>query len=153
MMRMPCLLVATLLSTVSSAGAQSCDYHEVDPGNGRIRLGWGKLDLGAGDAPRHPESWRGPIVLTQPGGGYCVTDLHASQIERPLYTDGQNLMLTTYSTVDGLRSVFILSAATCRVLWKSPAFSGHVVLTADTLRMGHTTWKLGPHCLPEGDVH
>ncbi|TWB82971.1 hypothetical protein FBZ87_101683 [Nitrospirillum amazonense] len=131
-------------------GVPACNYQPFEPGPSRMRMGWVTLDLGPGDNPKTPETWRGPIIMTRPDRSYCITDLHTGVLQRPFFTDGQNFVMTTYA--DEQQTVFFIEAASCRVLWKSPAFSGDVALTATVLHTGRKAWKLGPRCLPETDL-
>ncbi|MEA1653033.1 hypothetical protein UAJ10_28960 [Nitrospirillum sp. BR 11164] len=147
----PYLLAARPAAAGAPAeGVPACNYQPFEPGPGRLRMGWVTLDLGPSDNPKTPETWRGPIILSRPDRSYCITDLHTGVLQRPFFTDGQSFVMTTYAAEQ--QTVFFIDAASCRVLWKSPAFSGDVALTATVLHTGRKAWKLGPHCLPEADV-
>lgn len=138
-------LLAGWLSA-SLATAQTCQYIQVDPGNGKFRVDTLDIDLGAADSDAKPTAWQGPITSTTPVGASCTVDPAVSIVERPIFSDGHRLVVTTYSGSN--RVVFAIDAGTCQVLWRSHPFVGQVQLKAGTLRTGDHSMKLGANCLP-----
>ncbi|MFM0290757.1 hypothetical protein [Paraburkholderia megapolitana] len=140
------LFIAGLLVTGNVAIAQTCHYSEVDPGAGKVSARHVTIDLGSGDPSEKPTAWIGPMSLTGPSGKSCSVDPDVSIIERPIYTDGQHVFVTTYSGSN--RVVYAIDATSCDVLWKSASFSGPVKLSGNRLRLDKQTVKLGPDCVP-----
>ncbi len=134
------------LSVATPATAQTCRYVLLDPGSGRIRTGDLSIDLGEADDTAKPTAWQGPISLAHPGSPPCSVDPGVSIVERPIFLDGQHLLVTTYSGSN--RVVFAVDTATCQVLWRSRPFAGQVRLEGDTLHTGNRTAKLEAGCVP-----
>ncbi|MDG3444424.1 hypothetical protein [Nitrospirillum amazonense] len=147
---MKAIHILTIAFTVytSSALGQACAYKTLEPGVGKAQVGASAIDLGAGDDPVKPQAWQGPVMLTHADGTSCTVDPDVSLVERPLFTDGQRVVISTYSGSE--RGVYFLDINSCRTLWKSPPFSGGVSLTAQTLRLGKKRHKLGSLCVPSG---
>lgn len=143
----PCVLagIAGVLLAGQAAVAQ-CHYSEVDPASGKFSAGAFSVDLGPGDGDPKPTAWTGPITITRQGGASCAVDQDVSIVERPLYTDGTHLLVSTYSGSE--QRVFALDAASCKVLWKSDSFSGRVKLAGNRLRLDRHTVKLDANCVP-----
>lgn len=146
-----CVLIGALIgiSGVSIAGQAAvaqCHYTEVDPAAGKFSAGAFKVDLGPGDGDPKPTAWTGPITIAQQGGASCPVDQDVSIVERPVYTDGRHLLVSTYSGSE--QRVFALDASSCKVLWKSESFSGRVKLTGNRLHLDRQTVKLQANCVP-----
>lgn len=136
-----------ILSSASCmAMADECHYRPLDPGTGKTTVGQAAIDLGEGDSVEKPTAWIGPMNITQSGGRSCAVDATVSIMERPFYTDGRHLLVSTYSGSN--RIVYAIDVTTCAVLWKSDAFAGKVSLDGPLLHMAEHTKKLGPHCIP-----
>ncbi|EGY00687.1 hypothetical protein AZA_80476 [Nitrospirillum viridazoti Y2] len=150
---MKAIHILTIAFTVytSAALGQACAYKTLEPGVGKAQVGASAIDLGAGDDPVKPQAWQGPVMFTHADGTSCMADPDVSLVERPLFTDGQRAVVSTYSGSE--RRIYFLDINSCRTLWKSPPFSGGVSLTAQTLRLGKKTHKLGSFCVPSGGTH
>lgn len=142
-------LVVAVPVAVSAAVAQTCHYSEVDPGTGKVSVGDLSIDLGQGDngdGKNTPAAWTGPITLTLAGGASCSVDPDVSIVERPLYSNGKQLLVSTYSGSE--KVLYAVDAATCKVQWKSPSFAGRVKLSGNRLQLGKRRFKLGADCTP-----
>ncbi|TWB12972.1 hypothetical protein FBZ89_12273 [Nitrospirillum amazonense] len=150
---MKAIHILTIAFTVytSTAVGQACAYKTLEPGVGKAPVAGGAIDLGAGDDPLKPQAWQGPVVFTHADGTSCTADPDVSLVERPLFTDGRRVVVSTYSGSE--RRIYFLDINNCRTLWKSPTFSGDVSLTAQTLRLGEKAHKLGPLCVPPAAPH
>ncbi|MEE3623355.1 hypothetical protein UCD39_05050 [Nitrospirillum sp. BR 11752] len=149
MKALPTLTLAVIVPIVMAAPtalAQACAYQALEPGVGKILVGSATMDLGEGDDPLKPQAWQGPVVFTHADGTSCTVDPDISLVERPLLTDGQRVIVSTYSGSE--RRVHFLDINNCRILWKSSPFSGEVSLTPQALRLGTRTHKLGSLCIP-----
>ncbi|TWB45699.1 hypothetical protein [Nitrospirillum pindoramense] len=149
MKALPTLTLAVIVPTVvatSTALAQACAYQTLEPGVGKILVGSATMDLGMADDTVNPQAWQGPVVFTHADGSSCTADPDVSLVERPLFSDGQRVIVSTYS--GGERRVHFLDINNCRILWKSSPFSGEVSLTPQALRLGTRTHKLGALCIP-----
>jgi outer membrane protein assembly factor BamB len=140
------IIVAGLVVAAPAAFAQTCHYSEVDPGKGKVGVGELSIDLGQGDGSGNPTAWLGPVTLTHASGDACSVDPNVSIVERPLYTNGKQLLVSAYSGSE--QNVYAIDAATCKVLWKSESFSGRVKLTGNRLQLGKHRVKLGEDCTP-----
>nr|WKF55836.1 hypothetical protein HUO10_000280 [Paraburkholderia busanensis] len=143
------IIAAGLVVAVPAAIAQTCHYSEVDPGTGKVSVGDLSIDLGqgdSGDGQHTPAAWVGPITLTHAGGDACSVDPDVSIVERPLYSNGKQLLVSTYSGSE--KVLYAVDAATCKVQWKSPSFSGRVKLSGERLQLGKRKVKLGADCVP-----
>ena len=137
------LCVAGLL-TIQQPAAAACRYAQIDPGHPPA-TGDASFDFGAADDPAHPTAWQGPIGIARPQAR-CTVDPDVSIVERPVFTDGQRLLVTTYSGSN--RVVFAVDTASCRVLWHSRKFDGAVLLHGDTLHLGRMSLKFDRRCVP-----
>jgi hypothetical protein len=138
--------VAGLLIAGPVALAQSCHYSEVNPGTGKVSVGDLSIDLGQSDGTDSPTAWLGPVTLSRAGGASCSVDPNVSIVERPLYTNGKQFLVSTYSGSEQV--VYAIDAATCKVQWKSASFSGKVKLSGNRLQLDKRKVKLGSNCMP-----
>ncbi|WP_266160036.1 hypothetical protein [Dyella silvatica] len=136
----------SLFLASGTAIATECPYHPLDPGTGTVSVGPATVHFGAGDHAEKPSAWIGPLRITQPGGTSCTVDPDVSIMERPMYSDGEHMLVSTYS--GSLRIVYAIDLATCAVVWKSDAFAGALALHGQQLHMAKHVVKLGPHCVP-----
>lgn len=140
------MAVAGLLIAAPAAVAQSCHYNEVNPGTGKLSVGDLSIDLGQSDGTESPTAWLGPLTLGRAGGAPCSVDPNVSIVERPLYTNGKQLLVSTYSGSEQV--VYAIDASTCKIQWKSDSFSGKVKLSGNRLQMDKRKVKLGSNCTP-----
>ncbi|RKR38887.1 hypothetical protein [Paraburkholderia sp. BL17N1] len=140
------MAVAGLLMAAPVAVAQSCHYNEVNPGTGKLSVGDLSIDLGQNDGTDTPTAWLGPLTLSRAGGAPCSVDPNVSIVERPLYTNGKQFLVSTYSGSEQV--VYAIDASTCKIQWKSDSFSGKVKLSGNRLQMDKRKVKLGSNCTP-----
>lgn len=141
------VLLAGQAALAVAAVAQTCHYSEVNPGSGKVTTRQLSIDLGQSDGTDKPTAWIGPMTLAREGGESCSVDPNVSIIERPIYTDGQHVLVSTYSGSEQI--VYAIDAKDCKVMWESERFSGKVKLTGNRLRMDKNTVKLGTDCTPQ----
>ena len=127
-----------VFSSITLAG--QCHYVTMEPGLGKIKINDIAFDFGEPDNLNKPQAWQGPISITHADQSTCTVDSDVSILERPIYQDGEHLLVTTYSGDN--RRVFMIDIATCRILWKSKSFMGEVYLTDDELQLGKQAAKL-----------
>ncbi|TDY21839.1 hypothetical protein B0G81_2072 [Paraburkholderia sp. BL6665CI2N2] len=140
------MAAAGLLIAAPVAIAQSCHYNEVNPGTGKLSVGDLSIDLGQSDGTESPTAWLGPLTLSRAGGAPCSVDPNVSIVERPLYSNGKQLLVSTYSGSEQV--VYAIDASTCKIQWKSDSFSGKVKLSGNRLQMDKRKVKLGSDCTP-----
>jgi hypothetical protein len=138
--------VAGLLMAAPVAMAQACHYSEVNPGSGKVSVGELSIDLGQSDGTDSPTAWLGPITLTHSSGESCSVDPNVSIVERPLYSNGKQLLVSTYSGSEQV--VYAIDTTTCKVQWKSDSFSGRVKLSGNRLQLDRRKVKLRANCTP-----
>ncbi|MGH8779929.1 hypothetical protein [Paraburkholderia sp.] len=134
-------------AAVAVAAAQTCRYSEVNPGSGKVTARQLSIDLAQSDGTDRPTAWIGPMTIAREGGESCSVDPNVSIIERPIYTDGQHVLVSTYSGSEQI--VYAIDAKDCKVMWESERFSGKVRLTGNRLRMDQKTVRLGADCTPQ----
>ncbi|REG49872.1 hypothetical protein B0G80_6282 [Paraburkholderia sp. BL6669N2] len=140
------MAAAGLLIAAPVAVAQSCHYNEVNPGTGKLSVGDLSIDLGQSDGTESPTAWLGPLTLSHAGAAPCSVDPDVSIVERPLYSNGKQLLVSTYSGSEQV--VYAIDASTCKIQWKSDSFSGKVKLSGNRLQMDKRKVKLGSNCTP-----
>lgn len=140
------MIAAALLVAGPAAMAQSCRYGEVNPGTGKVSVGDLSIDLGQSDGTDAPTAWLGPVTLSRAGGASCSVDPNVSIVERPLYSNGKQLLVSTYSGSEQV--VYAIDASTCKIEWKSDSFSGRVRLNGNRLQLDRRKVKLGSNCVP-----
>jgi hypothetical protein len=141
------VLTAGLFLFNTIAMAQTCSYDELDLGSCKLSIGNFSLDLGESDGDPQPTAWMGPISIGQEHGSTCTVTPDVSIMERPIFSDGKHLMVTTYSGSHHV--VYIIDQKSCNVLWKSEKFWGNVKLHNKMLHMADQQVKLGSDCLPK----
>ncbi|MFB9125923.1 hypothetical protein E2553_33135 [Paraburkholderia dipogonis] len=146
LIRRAVMAVAGLLIAAPVAIAQPCHYSEVNPGTGRVSVGDLSIDLGQNDGTESPTAWLGPVTLNRAGGASCSVDPNVSIVERPLYTNGKQLFVSTYSGSEQV--VYAIDASTCKIQWKSDSFSGKVRLSGNRLQLDKRKVRLGANCTP-----
>jgi hypothetical protein len=144
--RIVSLVLILAVQTAPVGAVRSCPYAPVDPGPGGVRSGVQVFDFGESDDKTKSTAWQGPITISGPGEAKCVVDSSVSIVERPIFSDGHHLMVSTYSGSN--RVVFVVDVATCQILWRSRPFTGPVSLDGDAIHIGNRTARLGPDCVP-----
>jgi hypothetical protein len=140
------LAILLCLTASASVAAQSCHYTELDLGTGNIADGKYKIDLGESDGAPKPTAWIGPMKITQSDGTSCAVDADVSIMQRPVYSDGNRLIVSTYS--GGNQTVYIVDEPTCHVLWTSELFSGKIAVKGSKLSINKKAHQFGQDCLP-----
>ena len=113
----------------------------------------GKLDgvsvaFGAADDARHPAAWQGPLRITKGTAPACTVSDEVAIVENPVLIGGGVLYVPTYSGSNN--RLYAVDTASCRVLWRSPAFNGPTSFKDGRLTIGGRRVSLDRRCRPAG---
>lgn len=112
------------------------------------RLGALAVTLGAADDARHPTAWQGPVRIAVGTAPACTASDAVAIVAAPLLLGGSVLYVPTYSGSNN--RLYALDARTCRVLWRSRAFTGATSLRDGDLMIGQRRVALDGSCRPSG---
>lgn len=140
------LLALLALGVCAVAAGGPCRLAEVAVDGQAAKVGQRVLDLGEADDPQHPTAWQGPLRITSAQGPGCEVDAAVSIIEKPLLAGDALLYVPTYSGSEN--HVYAVDLRTCRVVWKSPAFTGATRAEPGALILGSRRLPLDAACRP-----
>lgn len=127
--------------------AVACELHTLPVAVDRVQAGDINVALGEADDPQHPTAWQGPLQVGSADRHICTVSDDVAIIEKPLLLgNGHILFVPTYS--GSTNRVYAVDLKDCRVLWKSPEFSGATAQEGNVLVTGSRKLPLPMSCLP-----
>lgn len=140
------LLCLALVPATAVAGA--CHLAPVNIVGGVGRLGGVSVAFGAADDAQHPAAWQGPLRITTGTARACTVSDEVAIVENPVMIGGGVLYVPTYSGSNN--RLYAVDTASCRVLWRSPAFNGPTRFMDGHLTIGRHRVPLDRRCRPAG---
>lgn len=147
-MRARYTLLAAILAAHITAAYSTCNLGSVSVTGKVAKAGNLALDLGEADDPQHPTAWQGPLKITNETGLACTVSEDVAMIEQSLLLGASVVYVPTYSGSEN--HLYAVDLKSCRVLWKSPAYTGKIRYSGSTLQWGRHSSAINAQCRPQG---